>query len=394
MPCTIAALPQELLDYIIDLAAAAAIHDKRAAGRLTLTCRAWAPRASTHLFAGLCLLAKDLPALAGHTQRSPRLARHLTTLVLAEERGAKSTPIALADLDAILALPALRSLALVGRSLSISAGAGHEGNHRRKLAHMRLSRVYVDVLPALLGRFTRIDTLELEQLHVPARAPHARHDAHLAVGTLILDGGPAELGMLSAALDATSLKRLTLKSGERFRVDPRPVDALLRAAGTNIEYLRIDMPLDAWGPAGPGLSTRALYANTSRPEARSGPSALRNLAQLHTLELVAPRRAPSHCDSHESTMLWERTLAMLRGAPPGVRRIRLHASLDDFAPAASADCGVKALERNLEQCDALESVELVLADERRPGSRQAAAELQDAVRGRMKAGLAKIVCIS
>ncbi|GJE95327.1 hypothetical protein PsYK624_115110 [Phanerochaete sordida] len=110
-----AALPQELIDHVLDMLDATFVDVQskygpvprsRVLAHCTLVARAWLPRSSHHLLSTIWLANWRYPQFIVAAQASPRLARYVTALVL------RQGPHADADIleDLLEALPQLRTL--------------------------------------------------------------------------------------------------------------------------------------------------------------------------------------------------------------------------------------------------------------------------------------------
>ncbi|KIP02917.1 hypothetical protein PHLGIDRAFT_130450 [Phlebiopsis gigantea 11061_1 CR5-6] len=251
---SIAALPQELVDHIIDDIGPS---DKRAAASLTLTCNAWTSRSSKHLFNTVNVFTAELPEFLAQAAGSSRLASHVTELTISQpmrgDDGFDLTPFVPAILHT---LPRLSALSVFGERISVQAGLpAPPAGQRRTLALLRLSHTHIEALPELLQLFDTVDTLHLDQVYIPpcavepAPAPPARH---LRVRALFFDGSRPTFEALSALLQRDVLQYLHLKCDIFFRIHTEPVNAFLHEVGAALEHFRFDLPMDGWVVDGPG----------------------------------------------------------------------------------------------------------------------------------------------
>lgn len=267
MTSHISALPQELVDRIIDLGA----DDKRAAESFALTCNSWTPRSSKHLFNSISTFTTQLEDFLTQAAGSDRLAAHVVEFSISQplhgHEGFDLTPFVH---DILRTLPNLRKLSIFGDRISIRAGlAPVPSSHKRDLVLLQLSHIHIEALPELLRLFACIGTLNLDQAYV--QTPPAPSDArgHVSLDALRFDGSVSELEILRLFLDKSSLKSICLKCDGSFRVDTAIINAFLRLVGHNLEHFRFELPLDGWVIAGAGtLSGSAHFIQADESSAQ------------------------------------------------------------------------------------------------------------------------------
>ena len=258
MSSHITKLPQELVDQIIDNLGA---EDKRAAASCALTCPSWTPRSSKHLFSSVSLFTTHLQEFLAQAQGSSRLAAHVIEFAVSQplhgNDGFDLTPFVP---DILQTLPNLRSLSIFGERISIRRGLGTDPNGRRRsLALLRLSHTHVECLPELLQLLSAVSTLHLDQTYIQTTSRAATGQSHhLRVDTLHFDGSPQGLDQLRPSMAKSSLKRLCLKCDGCFRIETAPVNAFLHSVGQSLQHFRLELPLDGWVVAGPGMSSQLI----------------------------------------------------------------------------------------------------------------------------------------
>lgn len=279
MATTITALPQELVDQIIDDVGA---EDKRAVANCALTCPSWTPRSSKHLLNTVSLYTHHLREFLSQAAASRRLAAHVTELSIAQPlQGEESFDLTPYLHDILRTLPNLRAFALFGERITIRAGLA-PAPARKSLTHLRIARSHVEALPELLQLFSHIGALHLDQVYIKAPRTAPAPTGHLHVGTLHFDGTTGMLDVLRPSLDGSSLKSLRLKCDGYFRIDTAPVNAFLRSVGRNLSHFRLDLPLDGWVIAGPGT-----FHSVSTP-----PDAYSDDGKHRTQRSVGPGASP------------------------------------------------------------------------------------------------------
>lgn len=254
---SITALPQELVDHIID---DVGYQDKRAAASLALTCNALTPRSSKHLLSAVNIFTTHVAEFLAHAAGSSRLASHVTELSISQPLHGKDgfdlTPYVPNILDA---LPNLRNLSIFGERISIRSGlCPVPSAQRRTLSLLRLSHIHVEALPSFLQLFGQIDTLQLDYIHDTSISPGAGHRRHLRVTSLFFDGSRSTLEALTPLMERSSLRSLHLKCDTFFRIHTPAVNIFLHDVGRGLEHFKFDLPMDGWVVQGPGMSVHVL----------------------------------------------------------------------------------------------------------------------------------------
>jgi hypothetical protein len=124
-------------------------------------------------------------------------------------------------------------------------------------------------------------------------------------------------------------------------------------------------------------------------------AALAQLTQLHSVEIVSPRRAIRRRGTTVSKGLWLNMLQALPFLPPTVQHVRLYVNLWHVLPAALGDLDSSQIQSKLSGCTSLRSLELALTTEHKhliiPIEAEKCEGIQEAVRSKILPKFSKIL---
>lgn len=377
-------VPQELVDMVIDVVAKNA--DKHTLLCCSLTAKAWVPRSSQHLFRGDIHMTgvAELKGFATTLKSSDRLKRYVRCISIDLSESTMAEEGIMPSIANIVSLlPLLDEVTIIGGTRNVplyTATTPSTSVVNCPLNTLSLFDTPPSLMDAVLGLFTAVDVLELEnwtgRADAPPRCPAPTHNVRelVVLCTLWHEGLTffpfAELlrthGISSLVVDFSSLVGY-----HEAPVTMTTVDDIVRTAGQRMERFeyrssggvrvrrsrhgkRILQDLTS------APTHNALADGESRVPALSTCKALRTVVLCITLPDLARRDIRFGA--------WAEAMAVLASAPAHITRVVLRLALDLASPAEdaaaflSARIGWSQLEERLGRCRALDAVEITLQD--------------------------------
>lgn len=304
-----APLPQELIDYIIDIIAlppdgvdewytARPRTQRRALASCTLVCRDWLPRSSHYLLDRIVIsvVIMDSPDILRKTIRaSPRLSKDVRTLIvttssLADSRSFQvgSTPGEANIFDMLQYLPRIKNVSIAECAYFKSSATVQPAPHSRAtLSKIYLRSTSASTVASCLSLCPEVDRIDIVDVscHYHWHPSDPTPASRLPIKHLSMKNIRGRLNFIGAMISPECLESLELE--HVAYTTPGELNPFLLDFGRNITYLKLNLgSLRSEG----GHSTFHLDYSTSRAQPHPCPAPilvppLSSFPKLETLDI-------------------------------------------------------------------------------------------------------------